>query len=210
MLMAKYPLNKRTPDCTPADLLHRQRLFWYGYVFDHDLALRIGKPPIVSEGLVVGLPEERPLDGIGMIYFEDGASLNFLREQMILANLSSKIYSKLYADTASGNSSEQIYAIIDELDAELQQWKDSIPELLRPQNPLHESDQRYLMYLSSLHSTYFHLTIAIHSSVFTASTGHTAHDVDARIIPSVALCVAAARAAISLLNYHDNDHPFSM
>jgi hypothetical protein len=24
------------------------------------------------------------------------------------------------------------------------------------------------------------------------------------------LCVAAARAAISLLNYHDNDHPFSM
>jgi hypothetical protein len=207
MLMAKYPLNKRTPDCTPADLLHRQRLFWYGYVFDHDLALRIGKPPIVSEGLVVGLPEERPLDGIGMIYFEDGASLNF---QMILANLSSKIYSKLYADTASGNSSEQIYAIIDELDAELQQWKDSIPELLRPQNPLHESDQRYLMYLSSLHSTYFHLTIAIHSSVFTASTGHTAHDVDARIIPSVALCVAAARAAISLLNYHDNDHPFSM
>jgi hypothetical protein len=208
--MSKYPLNKRTPDCSQTDLLHRQRLFWYGYVFDHDLALRIGKPPIVSEGVVVGLPEERPLDGIGMIYFEDGGSLNFLREQMILAVLSSKIYAKLYADTASGNSSEQIYAIIDELDAELQGWRHNIPELMRPQRPLHESDQRYLMHLSSLHSTYFHLTIAIHSSVFTASTGHTAHDVDARIIPSVALCVAAARAAISLLNYHDNDHPFTM
>lgn len=210
MLMAKYPLNKRTPDCTPADLLHRQRLFWYGYVFDHDLGLRIGKPPIVSEGVVVGLPEERPLDGIGMIYFKDGASLNFLREQVILAMLSSKVCSKLYADTASGNSSEQIYAIIDELDAELQRWKHKIPELQRPQRPLQESDQRYLMHLSSLHSTYFHLTIAIHSSVFSASTGHTVHDVDARIIPSVALCVAAARAAISLLNYHDNDHPFTM
>ncbi|KAH8669620.1 hypothetical protein BGZ60DRAFT_528097 [Tricladium varicosporioides] len=209
MIMSGYNYKTGPSGLSELDILHRRRLFWNGYILDKDLALRLGKPPIVSEHVHVDLPEEEPLDGLGIFALSNG-SFHFLREHVALAMIQSQIWARLHSDKVAKQSSEELFQNIHELDDQLREWKENIPEILRPQTPLDRFDYDRLIFVTVLHYTYFQLTIAIHSVVFAGFTPHNTKERDARIFPSVALCVAAARASISLLNYHDNSHPFTL
>ncbi|KFY91899.1 hypothetical protein V500_04404 [Pseudogymnoascus sp. VKM F-4518 (FW-2643)] len=192
------------------DTLHQQRLFWHAYIMDNDLSLRLGKPPAITETISVGLPEKSPLDGCGDLEFEDGTVMNFIRERVALAKIQSNTYSMLYSDKALRvHTPQQLYKNLVELDHGLQAWKSSIPELVRPQQHLNDYGVARLTCLTTLHYTYFQLVIAVHSSVFICISNLDVEERKKITIPSIALCVSAARASASLLNYHNYSQPFT-
>ncbi|EPE27670.1 Zn2/Cys6 DNA-binding protein [Glarea lozoyensis ATCC 20868] len=208
ILIAKYHYNVKAPGCSEEDFQQRRRLFWNAYLLDVDLSLRLTKPPVHSLHQIIELPPEIPSDGIGLVTVS-GHSFHFLREHVRLAKIQSKAYALLYSDTSVLKSPEQLYDDIVELDEELHEWKDNVPEPLRPQNPLDKLGSDNLMFLTVLHYTYFQLIIVVHSVVFHGWTTQNPSDREEKIVGSVTLCVGAARASIALLNYHDNSHPFT-
>ncbi|GJC88305.1 fusaridione A cluster transcription factor fsdR [Colletotrichum liriopes] len=138
LLMAGY--HRPEPDMSyvtpqnldPANHLHRRRLFWQAYIIDHDLMLRIGKPPLISDDFLLDLPEEHPSDGYSMYYYPDDVTLNFFLQQVRLAQIQGRIASALYHRT--GVPPAELEAEIRRLDAELQEWRQSIPPMIRAEN----------------------------------------------------------------------------
>lgn len=210
MVLSGYHDQTYQPARTSADKLHQHRLLWQAYVIQSDLSLRLCIPPLLSADIDLGLPEELPMDGSGIILFEDGSILNFPREQVMLARLQAATYSRLYSPKSKDMSNHQLYECIDELESDLQAWIGGIPELVRPPANIDDSHYTRLMSLTCLHYTYFQLTVAIHSVVFQKLAGNNTRGHETRIMSSVALCVGAARATITLLDYHDNCHPYTM
>ncbi|KAK1595903.1 fungal-specific transcription factor domain-containing protein [Colletotrichum navitas] len=191
------------PQIDPVNRLHRRRLFWRAYILDHDLMLRMGKPPLISNDFLLDLPEEHPADGYGIYCYPDGVTLNFFRQQVRLAQIQGHIAAALYSriDTPLA----ELEAEIRRLDAELQEWRESIPPMFRAENAeaLLDGDYRRMAHLTVLHFTYFQLVVAIHSAAFRLpSLGDQEGTETIDIGPSLALCVGASRASISLLNYH--------
>ncbi|OHW92902.1 fungal specific transcription factor [Colletotrichum incanum] len=194
----------------PANHLHRRRLFWQAYIIDHDLMLRIGKPPLISDDFLLDLPEEHPSDGYSMYYYPDDVTLNFFLQQVRLAQIQGRIASALYHRT--GVPPAELEAEIRRLDAELQEWRQSIPPMIRAENvdALLDGDYHRMVCLTTLHFTYFQLVVAIHSAAFRLPLLEDQEGTEAGDIgPSLALCVSASRAAISLLNYHQIEHPYT-
>ncbi|KAE8383472.1 hypothetical protein BDV26DRAFT_251803 [Aspergillus bertholletiae] len=191
--------------------LHEKRLLYHAFILDQDLAMYHSKPPSLTSDLISCLPEKDPGDGRNTITFDDGSTVNWLREQVILANIQDKVYNSLRSPRASTQSPEQIYARVMELDEELQIWRQNIPDMARPQTPLVGLDDMHLKSLTVLHFCYFQLLISIHSVVISKAVPlwHQYEESDL-VISSVALCVSAARASIALLNYHDQGHPFTI
>ncbi|KAL0942304.1 fungal specific transcription factor [Colletotrichum truncatum] len=201
-----HPIKATAP---PDEYMHRRRLFWQAYVLDHDLMLRIGKPPLISDDFLVELPEEYPLDGYGVYYFPGNVALSYFHQQVRLSQIQGHIYSKLYSQGGSITSAAALEFEIGLLDAELQEWREGIPELIRPEPSMGLLDDEHArqMTLSVLHFMYFQMVVAIHSAAFRLPLLDEDED---GIQPSVALCVNAARAAISLLKYQRLQHPFTI
>lgn len=211
MLLCGYQYGRRLPSVSEPLRLHRRRLFWHAFCFDNDLALRLGKPPIINDSQIVDLPDEVSIDGRDMKIF-NGQSFNFLRASVSMAKIQNKTFHLIYSDKRASQPAEELHAIIDELDEGLQRWKENIPEIYKPQTPLNRYDYGPLICITVLYYGYFQLTIAIHAVVFGGiGANHCIGEEPAeRIMSSVALCVGAARASISLLNFHDNTHPFTV
>ncbi|KAE8158010.1 hypothetical protein BDV40DRAFT_292195 [Aspergillus tamarii] len=207
--MAGYHRIESSQDSSTT--LHEKRLLYHAFILEQDLAMYHSKPPSLTSDLLSCLPEEDPEDGRNTLRFDDGSTLNWLREQVILATIQNKVYDKLRSPRASAQSPEQLYAGVMELDEELQNWRQNIPDMARPQTPLAGLDDMRLMSLTVLHFSYYQLLISIHSVVFSKAVPlwHQYEESDL-VISSVALCVSAARASISLLNYHDQGHPFTI
>uniref|UniRef100_L2FKL4 Fungal specific transcription factor n=1 Tax=Colletotrichum fructicola (strain Nara gc5) TaxID=1213859 RepID=L2FKL4_COLFN len=193
----------------PADVLHRRRLFWQAYVLDHDLMLRIGKPPLISDDFLLELPEEFPADGYGVYYYPGDVTLSYFHQQVRLSQIQGHIYSKLYSQSGEIMSAATLESTIAHLDAELQDWWQTIPELIRPepQMDLLDADYTKVMSLTVLNFMYFQLVVAIHSAAFRLPL---LDEDDDGLRPSVALCVNAARAAIALLKHQQLQHPFTI
>ncbi|GKT49090.1 fusaridione A cluster transcription factor fsdR [Colletotrichum spaethianum] len=206
VLLAGYHHSDH-PTLTPAETLHRRRLFWQAYVLDHDLMLRIGKPPLITDDFLLDIPEEYPQDGYGMFFYPGDVILNYFRQQVRLSQIQGQICSRLYFRSGRAASTSTLDGEIASLDAELQEWRDSIPEMIRPEpsSGLIDADYSRMMSLSVLHFVYFQLVVAVHSAAFRVLD----QDVES-LRPSVGICVNAARGAISLLNYHQLQHPFTI
>ncbi|OBR07707.1 Fungal specific transcription factor [Colletotrichum higginsianum IMI 349063] len=216
ILLAGYH-HANHPALPAADVLHRRRLFWQAYVLDHDLMLRIGKPPLIADDFLLALPDEFPADGYGVFFYPGDVTLNYFRQQVRLSRIQGRICSRLYFKQHTPSSSSWLEAEIAALDAELHEWRESIPAMIRPQPPssgLVDADYSRMMSLSVLHFVYFQLVVAVHSAAFRTRAldgGGGDDDGDAESLrPSIAVCVNAARGAISLLNYHQLQHPFTI
>ncbi|KAK6216594.1 fungal specific transcription factor [Colletotrichum tabaci] len=204
ILLAGYH-HANHPALPAADVLHRRRLFWQAYVLDHDLMLRIGKPPLIADDFLLALPDEFPADGYGVFFYPGDVTLNYFRQQVRLSRIQGRICSRLYFKQHTPSSS-WLEAEIAALDAELHEWRESIPAMIRPQPPssgLVDADYSRMMSLS--------LVVAVHSAAFRTRALDGGDDGDAESLrPSIAVCVNAARGAISLLNYHQLQHPFTI
>ncbi|KAH7148349.1 fungal-specific transcription factor domain-containing protein [Dactylonectria macrodidyma] len=208
ILLAGYHCSGPGQNLSQAEALHRRRLFWQAYIIDHDLMLRIRKPPLISDEFLVGLPDEHPSDGYGVFYSTTNVSFNYFYQQVRLAKIQGRIYT-LLCNNAASISPSLLESRISELDRELEKWRESIPELIRPEAGITDFDYHRLMCLTTLHFTYFQLIAAIHCAAFRIATIQD-EEGSGSVLPSVALCVGASRAALSLLTYHEAPHPFAI
>ncbi len=210
MVLGGYYTIRRCPGQTDKEELRERRLFWQAFVMDHDLALQVGKPPIIGPDFLIDLPDELPDDGVGTLTFDNGTTINILREQVKLARIKSKVYSRLFAPNTSTSRDHDELKIISELDSELYGWKECIPEITKSNTAAQNDKNPGLMLLTVLHYMYYQLTIVLHSFIFQSPNLVESEENFERVTSSVALCVAAARATISLLNFHEDRHPFSL
>lgn len=112
-------------------MIQRNRVFWIAFNLDHDLATRLERPPLIHEDDIgTDLPLLYPEDGLGCISSVDNSTkINFLRARSHLALIENRIHRRLMSARAKRQTALQREAAINELEAELESWKASYPDL---------------------------------------------------------------------------------
>jgi hypothetical protein len=134
--MPSDPPSNRT--LTVQELEERQirLLFWLCYLFDKDIALRNGQPPIMTDEFCdLTLPKEyletrfssKTLNGL------DDSQKPFLPNDLRLSLLKSKTVSSLYSAGSLRKSDAELLRTIRELDEDLENWRASIPAEYAPE-----------------------------------------------------------------------------
>ena len=195
----------------------RKRVFWIAYLLDKDICLRSGRPPAQDDDdMNVELPSEDPPDNVGNIPLAkeiDGKStMNLFRLMCTFAGIQSRVYKQLYSVKASRQSDGELLNTIGDLDAQLEEWKDSIPLDFRPENEINAAHTPLILHVVVLHFAYYNcLTtihrMSVHHGYWTsrlsdyAIQGLNARPLNPRVFMSAALCVNAARTSIGLIRY---------
>ncbi|KAL7790686.1 fungal-specific transcription factor domain-containing protein [Trichoderma afarasin] len=112
-------------------MIQRNRVFWIAFNLDHDLATRLERPPLIHEDDIgTDLPLLYPEDGLGCISSVDNSTkINFLRARSHLALIENRIHRRLMSARAKRQTALERQAAINELEAELESWKASYPDL---------------------------------------------------------------------------------
>jgi len=195
----------------------RKRVFWIAYLLDKDICLRSGRPPAQDDDdMNVELPSEDPPDNVGSIPLakeQDGKkTMNLFRQMCLFAQIQSRVYKQLYSVKASRQSDGELLNTIGELDAQLEEWKDSIPLDFRPEHEINAAHTPLILHVVVLHFAYYNcLTtihrMSVHHGYWTsrlsnyALQGLNARPLNPRVFMSAALCVNAARTSIGLIRY---------
>ncbi|KAM5346974.1 hypothetical protein ACJ41O_009979 [Fusarium nematophilum] len=157
-------------------------LFWLCYIFDKDIALRTGQPPLMSDDYCdLTLPD----DYMSCYFYlpdldENLTSPSFDNDRLTphlpgdprLSHLKNKTSRLLYSAQAARKSDAELLRDIRELDEELEAWRQSIPPDFRPALSISEKSQITLAGMQlprsmrhiSLHLEYHHLMTSIHRS----------------------------------------------
>ncbi|QLI71309.1 Mitogen-activated protein kinase kinase kinase 2 [Metarhizium brunneum] len=113
---------------------HLRMLFWMCYVLDKDIALRTGQPPVIDDQFCnLTLP-----DNYMETVFVDGNRVTkgqrtpWFTGDLRLSLLKSKTTCDLYSHAALVKTDAELLKTIRVLDEELESWRISIPEELRP------------------------------------------------------------------------------
>jgi hypothetical protein len=195
----------------------RKRVFWIAYLLDKDICLRSGRPPAQDDDdMNVELPSENPPDHVGSIPLSDengkSGTMNLFRLMCQFAQIQSRVYKQLYSVKASRQSDGELLNTIGELDAQLEEWKDSIPLDFRPEHEIKAAHTPLILHVVVLHFAYYNcLTtihrMSVHHGYWTsrlsdyAIQGLNARPLNPRVFMSAALCVNAARTSIALIRY---------
>lgn len=201
----------------PVENEQRKRVFWIAYLLDKDICLRSGRPPAQDDDdMNVELPSEDPPDNVGNIPLakeSDGKrTMNLFRLMCTFAEIQSRVYKQLYSVKASRQSDGELLNTIGELDAQLEEWKDSIPVDFRPEHEINAAHTPLILHVVVLHFAYYNcLTtihrMSVHHGYWTsrlsdfAIQGLNARPLNPRVFMSAALCVNAARTSIGLIRY---------
>ncbi|RFU79391.1 fungal specific transcription factor domain-containing [Trichoderma arundinaceum] len=112
-------------------MVQRSRVFWIAYYLDHDLAIRLERPPLIHEDDIgVDLPPLYPEDGLGYISStDDSIKINFMRVRAHLALIENRIHRRLTSARARRQTAVERQTAIQELEVELNNWKASSPDL---------------------------------------------------------------------------------
>ncbi|KAL7953684.1 hypothetical protein V8C34DRAFT_296323 [Trichoderma compactum] len=112
-------------------MVQRNRVFWIAFNLDHDLATRLERPPLIHEDDIgADLPLLYPEDGLGCISSVDSSTkINYLRARSHLALIENRIHRRLMSARANRQTALEREAAINELEAELNSWKASYPDL---------------------------------------------------------------------------------
>jgi len=192
----------------------RKRVFWLAYCVDKDVCLRSGRPPAQEDSdWNVDLPSDNPEDGMGNIVLVDGVTtFNIFRKMCEFAMISSQVFQRLYSVKASKQTDGELLGAVNDLDAQLERWKESIPIEYRPEHDIQSQDAAVVVNIAILHFAYFNCVSTIHRRSIMqgiwssrlaqyAVEGRNAQALNHRVFQSAALSVAAARLSISLLKY---------
>lgn len=200
----------------------RKRVFWIAYLMDKDICLRSGRPPAQDDDdMNVELPSEDPPDNVGNIPLATTTpssdaggkrTMNLFRLMCTFAQIQSRVYKNLYSVKASRQSDGELLNTIGDLDAALEEWKDSIPLDFRPEHEINATHTPLILHVVVLHFAYYNcLTtihrMSVHHGYWTsrlsdyAIQGLNARPLNPRVFMSAALCVNAARTSIGLIRY---------
>lgn len=198
----------------PVEIEQRKRVFWLIYLVDKDICLRSGRPPAQDDAdWNVELPSANPEDGMGNVLLDDGkTTFNLFRTMCEFSVISSQVFQRLYSVKASKQSDGELVAAVNDLDAQLEKWKDSIPAQFRPEHDIIAPDPVITIHVAVIHFAYYNCISTIHRRsviqgiwsnrlVNFASEGRNSAPINHRIFQSAALSVAAARLSIALLKY---------
>ncbi|KND87494.1 putative transcriptional regulatory protein [Tolypocladium ophioglossoides CBS 100239] len=122
---------------------HLRMLFWLCYLFDKDIALRTGQPPIISDEfcdltLPEGYAENRFVINVSgsddrpSVAPYDDFQMPWLPSDLRLSLLKSKACYALYSAASLRKSDAELLRTIRELDEELESWRVSIPAEFSP------------------------------------------------------------------------------
>ncbi|KAH7117191.1 hypothetical protein B0J13DRAFT_613259 [Dactylonectria estremocensis] len=124
------------------EIRHLRMIFWLCYIFDQDIALRTGQPPIMcQEHCDLTLPDgylencfclPALSNGIVSPSFADESLFPYLPGDLRLGQLKGKTFRLLYSVQALGKSDAELLRDIRELDNEIETWRLSIPLKFRP------------------------------------------------------------------------------
>ncbi|KAM4067058.1 fungal specific transcription factor [Hirsutella rhossiliensis] len=146
-------------------------LFWVCYVFDKDIALRTGQPPIISDEFCdLTFPEcTSSNNGFRAPWFPNDLRLSLLK---------SRVCRLLYSAPSLRQSDAELLRTIRELDEELESWRLSIPADFSPTLSVSEKHARLVADLDisrsmlhiELNLNYQYLMNAIHAASGSRST----------------------------------------
>ncbi|KAF4433108.1 transcriptional activator Mut3p [Fusarium acutatum] len=190
---------------------HLRTMFWICYLFDKEIALRTSQPPFLSASYCDLAPPEA-----GLTYSSSdghaGKTFAYLHGDIRISHLKEKVNRLLYSVQASRKQDAELLQDIRQLDAELEEWRVSLPPNIRPLLCLSRTsprppDERQFpptMRVIGIHLEYFYLLIAIHHASGRCTTlnpgtqhldGHSSCLLDS----SLALCLEASRSTIIYL-----------
>jgi hypothetical protein len=168
-------------------------------------SLRFGRPPDQDDDDTdIQLPAELP-DAPG-----SGLS-NLFRAMCALAKIEGQVYKRLYSVKASRQPIEEIVKVVNQLDQELGDWRQSVPQEYKPESEIKISDDVLRQHVVNFHLAYYHCLAAIHRKL--VQHGHwvcrpdpSVEDADQekfrqQVFSSAVLCVSAARASINLIRF---------
>ncbi|KAJ3534987.1 hypothetical protein NM208_g7319 [Fusarium decemcellulare] len=204
---------------------HTRTLFWLSYVFDKDISLRSGQPPLLTEDYCDLTPPDNyamrydPLttpdqdmgnDGTtyeGLApYFQGDLGLSRVKEQACLL---------LYSPKASNLDDCQLLLHLRHLDNELENWRSSTPSGYRPRLAIQpgcplfppEMNMPQRMRCAHLQLEYHYVMTAIHTAVRRCGKAYAEvtdlpDDLHSVFHSSSDLALEASRSTLSLLKNH--------
>lgn len=205
------PLNTSSSKYNKGNLrCHLRDLFWLCYSFDKDICLRTGQPPCIIDA---HCDLTLPCDYVRLHYINlcdnesqvDDEILPLFPWDLRLSLLKSKIYERLYSAHSSRQSKPEFLSRIRSLDESLEQWRQSLPEELRPTLYFSQETPVAANLNTSavmLRLAYYHCVAVIHqaSSKFQDSTiGIPEPRID-NITSSTSLSTTASRSTLSFLH----------
>ncbi|KAF4944785.1 hypothetical protein FSARC_14583 [Fusarium sarcochroum] len=129
----------------------RQRVFWIAFILDADVCVRTGRPATQDiRDFDVPPPPDSPSDGLGVIEC-CGEQLNFLTTLTKFALIQRRVYDSLYTTEALKRPPPERVANAEQCLGELDRWRDSIPDNLKPQRNFSLQGDSFLTHILRLH-----------------------------------------------------------
>ncbi|EKG18524.1 Transcription factor fungi [Macrophomina phaseolina MS6] len=196
-------MNSEDPNISAVEKEQRRRVFWIAYIFDRELSLRTGRPPVQDDdNMCLDLPQDNPPDKVGYL-----GDTHIFKAKCTLARIQGRVYKQLYADQAWKLSREDIFAAIGNLNQELEDWRLALPEELRPGHALPDLPQPYDSHLLVTHFCYWYCLGLINRrhAICTRITGGRPHEAVPKSISPVPFSsnvTDVARNIVELLRVH--------
>jgi hypothetical protein len=148
----------KNPRLSPPEISERYIVFWCLYSIDKSLSLRLGRPPAIDDrDIEIDIPDEHQLA------VTNPRSAVVLLGQMRLSRIASETYSELYSARSRRYSALKRFRTISELDAKLEEWRQSLPADIQPGKPIVCSKENILVVIA-LHLEYFNCLTTLHRS----------------------------------------------
>ncbi len=197
---------------SPRDVEQRKNVFWIVLGLEKGISIRSGRPSVFSDDDIgVELPSKDP--SANQDLDKPDSVLDSFRSVATLALLESRVYSKLYSARSHTKPELERLKWVGALDTELQQWRDELPPLIRPESPI-RCHPKHLMHVIIMHFAYYNCLVAIHrgsvhhGSWINTKKPETVRDakmagLHPRVFESGPICLKAARQVIGLLHHYD-------
>ncbi|VUC37301.1 unnamed protein product [Clonostachys rosea] len=203
------PPSGATPD--DARLRHLRTLFWLCYFCDKHISLRTGQPHAIADDQCdLALCDDYP--GLDFIDLKmDGPSLTQYLPKPLqpsdlgLTIIKSKVFSLLFTPSALKKSDTEILHTVRMLDEELERWRLSVPQSVRPSlssvtDPADPSLQHeFGMLLIFVRFEYLYLLSAIHRACGRCQAWSIDGGVPNAVRSSLLLSVEASRSTLVYL-----------
>ncbi|KAJ5604582.1 hypothetical protein N7510_009736 [Penicillium lagena] len=200
---------------------HIRMLFWLCYMFDKDISLRTGNPPLLTDVYCDLTPPDNYLDYYTYLpgldeFFEANDKTNghpapHLPGDLHLSRLKEKVCRLLFSARALKDNDNQLLLSIRQLDDEMERWRLSIPVSFRPalfvsQNTsanISDENLPHTIRRMSLQLDYHHLMTVIHTTVrkCTAEASDGIRDLHDVVHSSFDLSLVASRSTLCCLRF---------
>ncbi|KAF4458842.1 Nitrile-specifier 5 [Fusarium albosuccineum] len=204
---------------------HTRTLFWLSYVFDKDISLRSGQPPLLIEDYCDLTPPDNytmrynPLTTPGQDMGNDGTTYEglvpYFQGDLGLGRVKEQACLLLYSPKAFNLDDCQLLLHIRHLDNELENWRSSIPSDYRPKLAIQpgcplfppEMNMPQRMRCAHLQLEYHYVMTAIHTAVRRCGKAYAKvtdlpDDLHSVFHSSSDLALEASRSTLSLLKNH--------